>query len=324
MLGVEMTKSKNASILFLIIVIVYFLGSWTIYRLRLKGIEMPTYPLFLVSQGLIVIPGILFLFVTKSNPLQYIPYKKIKISNLLLVVLCTYLMVPLMSTISMISQLFVKNTMSEAMDSLLNGPFWINFIFIAISPAIFEEFVFRGIMFHTVRNASIKYGVILSSIMFGMIHLNINQFCYTVFMGMFFALLIEATGSIYSSMTAHLVINGNSVILLTLVNYITKKSQELGIPVESLTQQSGQPADVYSDLSLLQIVMVVGTWIVISIGATVLAALVFMYLCKRCNRWEHIKSILKTKKTENVVTFPFVLGISFCLIFMVYTEFFIS
>lgn len=316
-----MKKSKNASILFLITVIVYLVGYWIIYQLRLKGIEIPTYPLLLVSQGLIVIPGIIFLFVTRSNPLRLIPYKKIKISNLLLVVLCTYLMVPLMTTISMISQLFVENVMSQSIDSLLGGSFIVNLIFIAVSPAIFEEFVFRGIMFHTIRNASIKYAIILSAFMFGMVHLNINQFCYTVFMGCFFALLIEATGSIYSSMTAHLVINGNSVILLTLFNFISKKVDELGIPMENLTQQAGQSVNPYANLSPLQIAMVIGVWVAISMGATTLAVLVFIYLSKRCNRWEHVKSIWKTKKTENVVTFPFALGVGICVGFMIFTEF---
>ncbi|RDU22690.1 CPBP family intramembrane glutamic endopeptidase [Anaerosacchariphilus polymeriproducens] len=318
-----MRTTKNAGILFLIITIVYILGIFTIFKLNMNGIQLSTYLLLLVSQGFIVIPGLIFLLVTKSNPIRLIPYRKIKISNLLLVVLITYLMIPLMSTISMISQFFVKDVASKAIGSLMDGPFLLNFLFIAVSPAIFEEFIFRGIMFHTMRKASIKYAALISSIMFGLVHLNFNQFCYTVFMGVFFALLIEATGSIYSSMTAHLIINGNSVILLTVINLIIKKANELGLSTDLFSKQSGQSLQFHDGLSTIQILISVGVWILISIGTAVLAGVVFIVLCKRCNRWEHVKSIWKEEKKEKIVTFPLIFGVCICILFMFFREFII-
>lgn len=315
-----MKTTKNAGILFLTIIIVYILGIFAIQKLRMNGMEGSTYSLLLVSQGLIVIPGLIFLFITKSNPIQFIPYRKIKISNLLLVILCTYLMIPLMTTISLISQLFVKDITSKAIGNMMDGPFLLNYLFIAVSPAIFEEFIFRGVMFHTMRKANIKYAVLISSIMFGLVHLNFNQFCYALFMGIFFALLIEATGSIYSSMTAHLIINGNSVILLTFINLFLKKAKEMGISAEVFSKQSEQSLQFYEGLSTIQILFSIGIWIIISIGTTALAGVVYMVLCKRCNRWEHVKSIWKEKKKEKIVTIPMILGAFICVLFMVLRE----
>lgn len=315
-----MNRTKNAGLLFFSIVIFYLLGNGllVVFKEYIKNFSI--YSLILVSQGLILTPVIIFLIVTKSNPIRLIPYKKIKISNLILVIICTYLMIPLMMTINAISQLFSQNVMGQTLDGVLGSPFWINYIFIAMVPAIFEEFTFRGVMYHTMRKGSVKYAIILSGIMFGIVHLNINQFCYTVFLGIFFAFLVEGTGSMFSSIIAHLVVNGNSVILLTLLNKLTTRFDQLGISMEDLAKESGNSLSASQNISILQVLIGIGFWGVISLGSTVLAVLLFIAICKRCNRWDHIKSIFSIEKSEKMVTIPFIFATIIGALVMVVTE----
>ena len=57
----------------------------------------------------------------------------------------------------------------------------------------------------------------MSGLVFGLFHLNINQFCYAFVIGVVFAFLVEATGSIWSSVLAHFAINTYSITIIQLL-----------------------------------------------------------------------------------------------------------
>lgn len=61
-------------------------------------------------------------------------------------------------------------------------------------------------------------GILLSALFFGIAHMNFQQFCYAFFLGIVFGFLIEATDSIVSSMTAHMVFNASSLLLTYLLS----------------------------------------------------------------------------------------------------------
>lgn len=77
------------------------------------------------------------------------------------------------------------------------------FIALCVFAPIFEELLFRG----TMLAHHLKYGgwhaIIVSSIMFGMFHQNLQQFFYTTVTGIIFALVVVKTGSLVSSMIMH-------------------------------------------------------------------------------------------------------------------------
>ena len=58
---------------------------------------------------------------------------------------------------------------------------------------------------------------VISGIMFGVLHMNINQFCYATVLGVVFAYVNRASGSTFTSMIMHFLINSTNVgiILLT-------------------------------------------------------------------------------------------------------------
>ncbi len=100
---------------------------------------------------------------------------------------------------------------SPVQNALLNvitgGSIWVTAIFTVLCAPVFEEILFRKLVCDKV----IKYGegcaVILSGLIFGLFHMNFNQFFYAFFLGSFFAFIYVKTGSLKYTILLHMVIN---------------------------------------------------------------------------------------------------------------------
>ena len=78
-------------------------------------------------------------------------------------------------------------------------------------PGFCEEFLHRGIMLHANKKYSNpRYALIISSILFGLIHLNINQFFYATILGALMGYIALVSDSIFPSMIIHFMNNALS------------------------------------------------------------------------------------------------------------------
>jgi hypothetical protein len=126
-------------------------------------------------------------------------------------VLVLILSYPAIVMLNLLSMMFVQNAMSSVMSAMTSlGPVSMLFV-MAVMPAFDEEFLCRGILYHAYRPVSKVRGAILSALIFGLLHLNFNQMPYAFYIGIVFALMVEATGSIYTSMVMHFLLNGFNV-----------------------------------------------------------------------------------------------------------------
>ena len=99
----------------------------------------------------------------------------------------------------------------------------VNFVYMVICAPIMEEFIFRKL----IVDRTVRYGqgvaILISGIMFGLFHGNLNQFVYATTMGMFLAFLYVKTGNIKYTIVIHMIVNffGSivSVWLLEAMNY---------------------------------------------------------------------------------------------------------
>ncbi len=96
-------------------------------------------------------------------------------------------------------------------------PNWANFIIevlsVAVLPAFCEEFMHRGILLNGTKEIGIKKAILISSLLFGLLHFNINQFFYAFVIGLLLGLVATVSKSIYPAMIIHFTNNFISVYL---------------------------------------------------------------------------------------------------------------
>ena len=88
----------------------------------------------------------------------------------------------------------------------------IQYMTVAIAPAFAEEFLFRGVFYANLRPFGRTQAVLISSLLFALMHQNIGQLFYTFVAGIAMAMMYELTGSIWCSVFFHLFNNEMSII----------------------------------------------------------------------------------------------------------------
>lgn len=106
----------------------------------------------------------------------------------------------------------VKNV---ALELGANTSLLLNFVFMVLCAPIYEEYIFRKL----VVDRTIRFGqgvaIVVSGLMFGLAHGNLNQFAYAFTVGMFFAFIYVKTGKMRYSVAMHVIFNFLSGVLLT-------------------------------------------------------------------------------------------------------------
>jgi len=88
---------------------------------------------------------------------------------------------------------------------------------IAVVPAICEEFLFRGYLMQNIKqNNSKRFAIILSSLLFAIIHLNPIGFIQIFILGLYLGILFYTTRSIIPAILMHFL---NNFITILSVNY---------------------------------------------------------------------------------------------------------
>lgn len=98
----------------------------------------------------------------------------------------------------------VENELANVTESV---SLWMIALIMVICAPIIEEYVFRKL----IVERTIRYGegvaVLLSGLMFGLFHGNLNQFIYAFVLGMFLAFLYVKTGNLKITIALHMMIN---------------------------------------------------------------------------------------------------------------------
>lgn len=279
-------------------------------------INMPLWGSYLLSQAIVLLPALIYVAIHKINIIACMPYRRLRISDGLLSLLFGYALVPTMLFVSNLTSLFSTNYVQDSVQELIAYPFVVQLLIIAVLPACVEEFVFRGLIYHSYRKNGILGAAVLSGLVFGLMHLNINQLSYALLMGIVFALLVEATGSMYSSMLAHFAANSYSIIMMQLVSMTSGGSE--------LLEQSAQAAESSMNSVPVIIAQVVMLGLVAA-GFLGIAYLLFKKIAVRNGRWEYLKEQLhkgfKPQNGERFLTPPLIATVAAAFAYMLYIEF---
>lgn len=266
-------------------------------------LELGIIPNLIVSQLILLLPAVVGVFLSRENLIQLAGFHKIKISSVWMIVLFTFLSMPLITLVNAISMLFVDNAVAAMSDDILEAPFLVMFLLIGILGPLSEEVVCRGIFYQGYKKSgTAMQAMLLSALLFALMHMNFNQAAYAFVIGIMVVLLIEATGSIWSSIIVHVVINSQQVFAMYMLDGGTEAVQEAQ---DILTR----------DMLLL----VISVYLIIAAVTTSLAGCVLAWIAKNEKREENLRAVWKNrnnKKEGGLVTIPLIIAIVIVLFYM--------
>ena len=146
--------------------------------------------------------------------IRQIPMNKKKCSGSLFgkSILAIFAVNMILSLIEIVLVMFTGFSLSVPMDEMTNMNPVLMFVLVAVFPAIVEELLYRGVLYRYLRGHGVQFAAIVSSAIFGLIHMNFLQFFFASFMGVVCCYIYEATGKLRYSMLLHLL--NNSVLVL--------------------------------------------------------------------------------------------------------------
>jgi len=274
---------------FLLFTICVFVGGSFGFAWLGRHVALPDNLRVMSGQILIGFALIVYFTVTKTNPFKAFLHKRLGIVDILLVVLLMFLMLPMVYFVNYISLFFTENTTAGTIGGMMDNPYIVNLLMIAVTPAILEELVCRGVLFHAYKKRSLLMAVLFTAFIFGLLHMNLNQMLYAGVIGIAFAVTVEATGSIYSSMIMHFIMNSISVTALAFL----KLMKNIGIYSDEMLELGMQQAQEGTAIALPSAVTIVlvAVFFMVVVGATALAVGVIILLAKRNGRMDNLKAL---------------------------------
>lgn len=122
----------------------------------------------------------------------------------------------LLSQIDVFHNLF--NHYSEISNVLLGGSFIFSLLVTGIFAPIFEEILFRGLIFGELKKiTSVKIAILIQALIFGVYHFNFIQSSYAVVIGVILGYVCYKTNSLLSSILLHITFNSISLIMIKFI-----------------------------------------------------------------------------------------------------------
>lgn len=125
------------------------------------------------------------------------------------------------AVMNILINLFPKFAMTyEAYSGLLSfDNIYLAILIVAILPAIFEELLFRGIIFNSFnKRYNLLVAILVSAVIFGVYHMNIVQGIYAFIFGLFLAYSYHKTNSLFVPIIFHFINN----FIATLMSFYEK------------------------------------------------------------------------------------------------------
>lgn len=169
-----------------------------------------------------LVPFLFYILFFKQKPkevFQKTGFKKIGIKVVLLSLLIGIIAFLLNIVVSSVFNGIINALGYESSSSGSSGDysvlnFFVNVLCVAILPAFCEEFLHRGVLMRGMFNSvSVKHALIISSICFGLMHLNIVQVFYAAILGVLIGFVSIVAKSIWPAIIIHFVNNFVNVYL---------------------------------------------------------------------------------------------------------------
>lgn len=305
-----MKKVLKANTYFLIVMFLQlFLPIHLIFKLfNITDIKLMLFISHIVT---FIFPAIIYLVVTKQSARDVLKLNKLYFKDILLIILLAFVCQPIMTFFSLISQFFFENEIGNFVTNIVESPYIVLLLLIAVLPAITEEITIRGIVLSGYEDKNIYLSCIITGLLFGIMHLDPQQFLYATVLGVILALVVRITNSIFASILMHFLINGTSITLQKLLSLVTQSD----LIVEQSTEIS------LKSLEMQEKVFMAGFYGIIALAFGIVVYFIIKKLVdlniKRgvVNKSEF--SVKYNKSNENVFNISFIFIIIFYLLYMI-------
>lgn len=202
-----MDKKELENIVWSVLIIVAILSGFVILSSSAQ--------LFLPLNKAIIFIDVLFIFISffAAIPIKRKVAGEIYKSNIIIFsVLIIYSLI-------IISNFIISNFEDKGFQDYSLTLSSLNFSILILSTCfltpIMEELLFRGVIFERLRKCNISFliSMLISSIIFAILHGTITHFIPTFILGMFFCTLYEYTGTLIYSIIAHAAYNFSTLFL---------------------------------------------------------------------------------------------------------------
>ncbi len=180
----------------------------------------------ITSLACLIIPGFIYCKLSKTSLQKIVPFQKIKFTKLMLLVSVGFGMAFIGDYVA---EIFIHNMslvgISNKMDmdyttySPLENMLYI--LSVAVVPAISEEFALRGIVLGKLRQFGDSFAVIISAVLFAVLHGNIVQIPFAFILGLVFGFIVIKTNTLLPTIIIHFLNNFYAVVISIMESSMT-------------------------------------------------------------------------------------------------------
>ena len=134
------------------------------------------------------------------------------------------------------------------------GNFFLQIFLVAVLPAICEEFLHRGILLQGIKHIGFKKAIVISSLLFALIHFNVQQVFYAFIIGLILGFVAVVSKNIYPAMIIHFVNNA----VATYLEFASHRGWIFGNTLDNLSEflKNNTPFVVFTVVVIVMLVVV--------------------------------------------------------------------
>lgn len=219
--------------------------------------------IFITEYILVLLPVFLLGAAQGVDMKKALRIKRLPLKQTVLIVALACALLPTIAFVNYVAIFFlslIDKVLIPPIPTATNGgEFALYFFLIAISAGICEEFFFRGMMMNAFEaRLNKKWGAVISAILFGVFHFNMQNLFGPIVLGLVFGYIVQLTDSIWAGVVAHTANNGIAVLM----GYLSSLGTDAEILAEAQATQLSDSAQLL--ISLVVIGVIAGLlWIVV-------------------------------------------------------------
>lgn len=90
---------------------------------------------------------------------------------------------------------------------------WFMYFYASLLGPVLEELLYRGVILQSMRKYNERFAIVLSALIFGLMHQNYQQFILAFMLGLILAAADLRSGSIIPSIIMHIIVNTSGVVM---------------------------------------------------------------------------------------------------------------